>query len=75
MHLNDVNKAKVPIYMVAGKHDILLYPEFSKDTALSINKRLVKYKEVNGGHNTFMVSADVTEWTEPLLEQLAKFNK
>ena len=67
-----MNKAQIPIYMIVGKHDVLVAPELSRKTRSIIEERLIDYDEVNGGHNVFMIAKDVSSWAPKLIEHLDK---
>ena len=63
------------MFMVVGKHDVLIQPRFSRQTRDLLKSRLVDYVETDGGHNTFMVAKDVSAWSGKLKSYMKEYNK
>jgi predicted esterase len=58
--LKDVQKAGVPIAMISGLHDRIVYPADSQWVRDNLGSSLVDYVEVNGGHTVFFLGKDMS---------------
>ena len=75
LKLEDVTKTSIPMFMIVGKHDVLIAPKFSRQTRDLLKERLVDYVETDGGHNAFMVAKDVSAWSSKLTSYIREYNK
>ena len=64
----------MPIYMMVGKHDNLVWPVYSRKTREIIKDRLIGYDEVDGGHNVYFIGKDVS-WSKQMIAHLDAYNK
>lgn len=70
----EVEKAGVPIAMVAGIHDMIVYPVDTKWVRDNLGEVLVEYVEVNGGHTTFFLGKDMSFVQNHILKWMKVYN-
>lgn len=69
-----VEKAGVPIAMVAGKHDMIVYPSDTKWVRDNLGSALIGYVEANGGHTLFFLGKDMSFVQNYVLKWMKVYN-
>lgn len=64
----------IPIGMYMAKHDKILMPVDAKYSYDSLKGAVVDYREINGGHLTFMTGKDMTYFKDNIMNLMQKYN-
>ena len=60
--------------MYMAKHDKLLLPQDAKYSYESLKDAVVDYREINGGHLTFMTGKDMSYFKDNVMNLIKKYN-
>ena len=60
--------------MIAGKNDLLASIEDARWTLSQVQNTVIEYKEIEGGHESFIIGKDMTFFTEDVMLKLQQYH-